>query len=44
MGSNEKVKKTVKIGSMDWRQISTMQAYRNWSYDMRNGGIFMGIM
>jgi hypothetical protein len=40
MCNDEEVKKTVK----DWQHISTMQAYRNSSYDMINARIFMGIM
>jgi hypothetical protein len=29
---------------VDWRQISTVQAYRNSSHDKTRAWIFMGIM
>jgi hypothetical protein len=41
MGSDEEVKKT---GSVDWQQISMMQAYRNSSHDTKSASVFMGIM
>jgi hypothetical protein len=34
----------LKTGSVDWRQITTMQAYRNSSHDTTSAWIFMGIM
>jgi hypothetical protein len=43
MRSDEQVKKSVKSGSMDWRQISMMYAYRNLSQDTSTS-IFMGII
>jgi hypothetical protein len=40
----KKRRRWLKDGSMDWRQVLTMWAYRNSSHDTISAFIFMGII